>query len=276
MAETFTREDVQKLIDDAVRPLKKRIAELEEENAQLRARLGKNSSNSSKPPSSDIVKPPKKKHLKRGDKKKRKAGGQPGHEKQSRAPFTPEQVDESYIYEWEDAGDLWEPLDDFAVHQQVELRESPLHITEHLFRRYRHRKTGRIITSPRPQDLKHTGLFGPRLRALTVMLKGELHASCRGIRKLYADALGLKVSDGYLMKVVEQGSEALRSTYDDLHAALPSEPVLGMDETGHPDSGKKLWLWAAVAERFSVFKVATSRGSEVIRGLLGLSYSGVS
>jgi len=275
MAETFTREDVQKLIDDAVRPLKKRIAELEEENAQLRAHLGKNSSNSSKPPSSDIVKPPKKKHLKRGDKKKRKAGGQPGHEKQSRASFTPEQVDKTYIHEWKDAGDLWEPLDDFSIHQQVELRDNPLHITEHRLRRYRHRRSGRVITTPMPRDLRGTGLFGPRLRGLTAMLKGELHASCRGIQKLYRDGLGLEVSTGYLMKVVRQTSDALCSTYEQLLDMLPTEPVLGMDETGHPDSGDKLWLWTAVGKTFSVFKVASNRGSEVIRGLLGLSYDGV-
>jgi len=53
------------------------------------AKLSKNSSNSSKPPSSDITKPkPRKK--KKG---KRNIGGQPGHERHNRAPFSEEEID---------------------------------------------------------------------------------------------------------------------------------------------------------------------------------------
>ena len=76
-----------------------RCVRLERRNAELEARCGKlesdlararkDSSNSSKPPSSDIVKPPR-----AGDKKSNgKIGGQPGHVRQERAPFPPEQVD---------------------------------------------------------------------------------------------------------------------------------------------------------------------------------------
>ena len=88
----------------------RRIAELEAENADLKAlvaelkaqvarlseqvaKLSKNSSNSSnssKPPSSDIVKPSKAAPSK---KTKRKIGGQPGHAKHQRPPFSRDQID---------------------------------------------------------------------------------------------------------------------------------------------------------------------------------------
>jgi len=70
------------------------IARLEQQVADLSAqvaRLSKNSSNSSKPPSSDIVKPPKASGSKGG---KRRLGGQPGHARHERQPFSPEEVDE--------------------------------------------------------------------------------------------------------------------------------------------------------------------------------------
>ena len=51
------------------------------------ARLSKNSSNSSKPPSSDITKP---KSNKKDKTNKRKIGGQPGHDKHQRPPFSAE------------------------------------------------------------------------------------------------------------------------------------------------------------------------------------------
>ena len=59
------------------------------------ARLEKNSSNSSKPPSSDIINP--KPTLKNG--RKRRHGGQRGHKKYSREPFTSDQIDKTIIYE---------------------------------------------------------------------------------------------------------------------------------------------------------------------------------
>jgi transposase len=118
-------------------------------------------------------------------------------------------------------------------------------------------------------------LFGPRLRALTATLKGDLHASYRGMARLYEDAFGLTIGIGYLAKVIAQTSDALALPYGRLCAALPGEPVLNLDETGHPDRGDRLWLWGAVAQRFTVFKVAAHRSAKVIQGLLGLAYAGI-
>src|ERR1700719_4698246 len=85
--------EVQRLIAEAMAPLQKRIAELEQRVVELEAEnagLKKNSSNSSKPPSSDIVKPPKPPGPQGG---KRHIGGQPGHERHLRDPFTLAQID---------------------------------------------------------------------------------------------------------------------------------------------------------------------------------------
>ena len=84
MARTFTRKEVDELIEAAVAkataPLLERISELEAELAEAK----KNSSNSSKPPSSDLVKPKKPKGKRRRGKRK-----QGGHE---RPEFLPEML----------------------------------------------------------------------------------------------------------------------------------------------------------------------------------------
>jgi len=69
-----------------------RVEQLEDEIARLK----KDSNNSSKPPSSDIVKPSQTARPTRG---KRKRGGQPGHQKHSREPFAPEEIDHTIHYE---------------------------------------------------------------------------------------------------------------------------------------------------------------------------------
>jgi transposase len=69
--------------------LEKQVAELVKVNAELTDRITKLSKNSSKPPSSDIVKPPRKTK----SKKPRNIGGQPGHTKHERMPFTTDEID---------------------------------------------------------------------------------------------------------------------------------------------------------------------------------------
>ena len=69
------------------------IRQLRADNQKLQdqiARWKRNSSNSSKPPSSDIVKP-KNKRTRRG-KRQRKIGGQKGHPRQERIPFTADDI----------------------------------------------------------------------------------------------------------------------------------------------------------------------------------------
>ena len=65
-----------------------------DEQAQKIAVLEKNSTTSSKPPSSDITKPPKKPQ----QGKKNKRGGQPGHPKHERTPFSEDEIDEHLGY----------------------------------------------------------------------------------------------------------------------------------------------------------------------------------
>ena len=72
--------------DERIAALEKQVAELTDKVAKF----SKNSSNSSKPPSSDIVKPPRKKK----DDASRNKGGQPGHDKHERTPFTTEEIDD--------------------------------------------------------------------------------------------------------------------------------------------------------------------------------------
>lgn len=264
-----------------------RIAELQAEVAELKrllaaaldqiARLKRDSRTSSKPPSSDIIKPPPEAPDGRakGGGKKRKIGGQPSHAKHTRAPFAADQIDAVYEYAWPDADDVWEPLDDFHTLQQIELRENPLMVTEHRFRRYRHRVSGKIVSVSVPADLRGQGMFGPRLRATTAWLKGQGHMAYRPMRAFYRDVLGLTISTGQLAKIVGQCGEALGEPYAGLCAKLPDEPVVNADETSHPQGKQRHWLWCAVGEGLSVFKIATSRAAQVLDDLLGSGYKGV-
>jgi len=238
--------------------LTERLAELERRLAAALARIDdlekqlaaarKDSSTSSKPPSSDIVKPPRPAPAGQGRKRKRRRGGQPGHKRHERTALPPEEVDATWMYEWPEASlpSDWEPLDEFDTIQQVDLVEKLFEVTEHRARLYLHRPTGKVIATPLPEEVVRAGLVGPRLSTFIAYQKGACHMTYRAIETFLSDVLHLSLSTGQLAKVVRKASAALAPGYEQLQAALPGQPVLNVDETGHPDSGDRLWNWASM------------------------------
>ena len=148
---------------EQIKMLLKRIQHLEDEVSRLK----KDSGNSSKTPSSDIVKPLK---VIRRMGAKRKRGGQPGHVKQARKPFAPDQVDYAFEYEFEDAEGLI-PLNDWYVVQQITLPEKLYVVTEHRARKYHDPKTGVLVIAPLPEEIKQGQLLGADISVSACILE---------------------------------------------------------------------------------------------------------
>jgi transposase len=278
MARSFTEEEVCRMVEEAVAkavaPLKARIAELEAEVARLK----KNSTTSSKPPSSDIVKPPRPQAAGGGKRRKRRGGGQPGHQRHTRPLFPPEEVDKTWIYQWETVPAGWKPLRRFRIVQQVELVEKPYRVTEHRARLYENLRTGQVLAARLPEEVRRAGLLGPRLTALVAYQKGVCHMSVETIRRFQADVLHLPISHGQVVKTVQKASEALGPCYEQLQQALPQQEYLGIDETGHPEQGRRLWSWCFHASSqggFTWFHIDPSRGSKVLKRYLGKAFRGI-
>ena len=249
------------------------IPQLEQQLAAAR----KNSSTSSKPPSSDIVKP-KKPRGKGG--KKRNRGGQPGHPRHQRPEFPPEMINEFLCYTLDSCPDcggelLFSRKADPSVVQQAELIDTPLKITEHKMLAYWCPHCRKVHYAPVPEAVAKTGLFGPRLTTLVAFMKGVCHASFSTVRKFLRDVAGIKVSRGYLAKLIAKVTEWLTPAYEELLARLASEAFLNVDETGHKENAKKFWTWCFRAELYTLFRIEPSRGSEVLVDTLGEEFNGV-
>jgi transposase len=274
MAETFEAQldcpNCAKLME-AIARLEARVAELE---AKL-AKATKNSTTSSKPPSSDFVQPPKK----RRQPGKRRQGGQPGHPRHERKDFSPEEIDlfQSYSYEaCPDCGGSLKLADAAPyVIQQVEIDEKPTIVTEHAAPAQWCEHCQKMHHFPFPEELIKAGLVGSRLTALVAYLKGPCHASFSTIRKFFRDVVGFRISRGQLAKLVQKISASLADPYEQLLAMLPAEDVLNVDETGHKDSGERLWTWCFRAACYTLYKIDASRGSEVLLEVLGKEFDGV-
>lgn len=56
---------------------------------------------------------------------------------------------------------------------------------------------------------------------------------------------------------------------------MAEQARLGIDESGHKNAGRRHWTWCFRAPRFTVFHIDPSRGSEVLRAVLGETFGGV-
>jgi transposase len=249
------------------------VARLEEQLAAAR----KNSSTSSKPPSSDIVKPPAPPPP--PGQEKRSRGGQPGHPKHERALFPPEQVDQFFehpLHGCPCCGSQLHLNGTLAVVvQQVDVEPAKLTVQQHTCPEYWCVHCQRSYKADLPMHIVKGGLVGLRLTTLIAYLKGFCHASFSTVRKFLRDVVGVKISRGQLSRVIAKVSDALDGPYQELLETLPGEPRLNVDETGHKDSGKRMWTWCFRASLYTLFKIDPTRSGDVLIAVLGKEFDGV-
>ncbi|MCK4485174.1 MAG: IS66 family transposase [Desulfobacterales bacterium] len=238
------------------------------------AKLSKNSSNSGKRPSSDDITKPK---SKKG--KKRKIGGQLGHPRHERPVFPEEFINAFHDYELDRCpicnGNVIFVDAEPRIIQQVELKEVTITTQEHRSYAYWCEVCQKIHYAPFPAEVVKEGLFKARATAVVAYMSNVCHASFSTIRKFFRDIIGIKVSRGYLAKIIQKVSMALEKPYEELLDRLPLETTLNVDETGHKENGDKFWTWVFKAELYVLFRIDKSRGSNVLIDVLGKEFNGV-
>ncbi len=262
--------------DATIAALQQQVTDLSKQVVDLLAqvaRLSKNSSNSSKPPSSDIVKPPPP-----PPGEKRSIGGQKGHPRHEREPFTPAQINRVVDYQMDccpKCGGQMRPLHQPPRKlQQVEIPEVPVEVLEHRRHGYFCPHCQKVHDAPLPPEIQNSGLVGPRLTTWIAYLKGSCHCSFSTIRQFCRDVLHLPISRGQLAKVIQKVSTAMAESHLALQRMLPGQDILNVDESGHKENGRRLWTWGFRAAIFTCFKIDPSRGSQVLRAVLGEDFAG--
>jgi transposase len=258
-----------------------RISELEAENAQLRgentelrARLGQNSQNSSRPPSSDPPGTPREPKGPTG----RARGGQPGHKGHKRerlppdrvVPVVPPRCDRCQRPLHGRDPDPW-------IHQVVELPEIRPDVTDYELHELGC-ECGARTRATLPEGVPQ-GAFGPRLTAATVLCTSRYRMSKRAARDFVQDLFGINVAVGSVSKMEQFVSEAVAAPVEEARAAAQEQTVAHQDETGWfegPHQGRKAraWLWVAVTALVTVFRIARSRGADVTKEMLGEGFRG--
>jgi transposase len=255
------------------------IARLEQENDALQAKvasLEKDSTNSSKPPSSDGLK--KKRGAPTRGSSGRKPGGQKGHPGKTRTPAPRADVSETIAHRPRACDHCGQGFADDAEGRVVERRQvwdiPPIKptVTEHLFLKLIC-LCGHETRLPAP-DWIRSGV-GENLQAMIAYLTSVAKLSRRAVQNVLAQVFHVRLALGTVQNRLEDTSDALAATCEELEEALVQEPVLNVDETGYPHNRRLDWLWAFVTPTFVFFAIRASRGSKVLKEVLGERFDGI-
>ena len=212
-------------------------------------------------------------------KSRRKAGGQPGHPGHHRELVPVERVDAIVDLAPEACRHCARRLHarhtvgEPRRHQVTELPPIAAHITEYRCHRRQCPDCGTITLAPLPDE--HATQFGPQLTALIAYLTVVCRMPRLVVQRFLEGALQIPISLGSTQNAWEETSAAVAAPYAELEAALPHESVLNADETGHRTNGDKRWLWTFVARTFVLYRIAASRGSDVLQMVLGETFAGI-
>lgn len=260
--------------DARIAKLETLVEQLSAKIKELERRLGQDSSNSDKPPSSDPQHRPPRQKRERG---KRSPGGQPGHEGHARELLPPEQVDDIQEHKppkCRGCGRKLRGEDPSPLrHQVTEVPAARPTVVEHRLHCLECPGCGEQTRADLPVGVP-SGAFGPRLQGLVGLFTGAYRISKRNTAQLLSDCFGVQIALGSIKRLEDDLSAALAAPVEAAKRYVRSQPVVGMDETGWRQRGRKAWLWTAVTALVVVFVVRFSRGSKVAKELVGEDYKG--
>jgi transposase len=215
------------------------IATLEARVAELERRLGKDSSNSSRPPSQDgLGKPPAARRERRGG--GRAPGKQPGAPGAHLAQVPdPDQV-VWHRPEWCQGcgGDLTlAPVMGVEARQVVDLPEVRLWVTEHRVER-RQCGCGHLTAGVFPAAARAAACYGPGVRGLASYLMVAHHVPVERAARVLGDVLGASCSVGTLAGLAAEAAGGLGGFVAGVCEQLAGAEVAHFDETGARVAGR--------------------------------------
>lgn len=248
---------------------------LEDEVKDLKARLGMNSRNSSKPPSSDGLAKPSPKSLR--SKSGKKPGGQSGH--QGHGCFLPKEA-------------VRKEVACIPSHcRQCPEREACIKTQRIANRRYViDMKVATEVTEYRqyemlcpytkekalgdfPDGVTATKQYGKGLRAFAILLYHYGAVSFARTHEILSSLSRLPLSTGWIHAILRNFSEStpLVACIDRIRQNILASPIIHADATGMRAAGKNAWLHNVSTDEYTLQTASPKRGMEGMTagGVLG-------
>jgi transposase len=270
----MTRKELERLVKaqaETIIQLQARIVELEAIVADLQAKLGMNSSNSSKPPSSDGYNKPTPPPSTRTPSGK-KPGGQPGHK--GSGFQIPERIDEIQKAApetcWNCERNLTSEDGTVIGHRYVsDIPEISLRTVRVDRIRTQCPCCGAKNEGTFPNGVNSTFQYGVNLKAFVATLVNYGMVSIERTQEIISGALNTDICQGTIQSMLYDCANAVSDTVDEIRKAIIKAPVIHNDETGFRVSGKLHWLHSASTDKLTHITVHPKRG------MSGMEHGGI-
>ena len=125
-------------------------------------------------------------------------------------------------------------------------------------------KCGHITESDYPSEAHSPICYGPRIQGLTAYLHSRQYIPYERIREFYADVLGLSISSGCLVNIIDCFADKSKEIYEEIRRQVVAAPIVGADETGVNINGKNRWAWVFQTPQATYIEAELSRSKKVI------------
>jgi transposase len=256
-------------IADLIASLQRELEALRAENAELRRRLGLDSSTSSKPPSSDGL---RKKPVSLREPSGRPSGGQKGHKGETlRQVAEPDRIVTHEASACRHCGGVLSPA--MAVgeerRQAFDLPERLIEVVEHRGVVYACMGCGGRSRAAFPEGVRGPVQYGPRLRAVAVYLHAQQLIPEDRTAETLGDLFGAPgLCAASVADWTRRRAQALAPVVERIAALIRVSRVRCLDETGLRIGGKTQWLHTAAAPTLTLYRACDRRG-EMPEGFAG-------
>ncbi len=257
---------------DQVEGLQAEVAALRAETAELKRRLGLDSSNSGKPPSSDgYRKKPSPQNLR--EKTGRKSGGQEGHKGTNlRQVANPDKIVDHCPEACARCGAALGlgQATGYRTRQVFDIpKPQPVAVTEHRAHRCRCPHCGQHTEASFPDDVTAAAQYGTNLAALVVYLQYGHFIPEDRVVGLMREVFGVDLSAATVAAMGQRKAEEWSSLADHIGEQVKQAAVKHLDETGLRIAGRLQWLHVASTLLLTFYRASSKRGA-VLAGVFGI------
>ena len=208
-------------------------------------------------------------------KRKKKPGRPAGHPGSSR--LRPSKIDATEIHPLCQCPDCGTPVSrPIRVYRRVIEDIPPIEpqVTEHVVNGYWCTKCKKIVTAKVTEALPNARI-GLRLTVFTAWLHYLVGVSVDNLISMLAALSSVKISAGGLTQAWSNLAGYLWQNYQNIGEQAGQSAVLNADETGWRLNGVTHWLWCFTTGNLCYYVITKSRGSPVVKQVLGLLFKGI-
>jgi len=136
-------------------------------------------------------------------------------------------------------------------------------------------RTCKKIVYPTVADALPNAMIGLRLIVFTAWLHYLVGVSVSNLVRMVSIFSSFKISAGGLTQAWKSLAKLLMPLYDHIGQQVVQSAVLHVDETGWRLNGKTFWLWCFTTREFCYYLITRSRGSPVVKQVLGILFKGI-